>query len=98
MSSPVSVRKAAKVFSAFSATIVIFGITLPQRPRKDEGFHAGHRTSLLLSSRHPLEGAASDEDGIELGEDGAKLDIWIHDDPVRLTFGTGDIAVQTRRP
>src|SRR5436190_12527921 len=51
-------------------------VVLPQRPRKDKRLHAGQ--GALPRARHALEGPASDEDRVELFEQGAEVDVGIH--------------------
>ena len=41
-----------------------------------------------------FERLAAHHEGIELGEEGGEIEIGIHDNPVRLTVGPGDIAIQ----
>ena len=68
---------------------------LPQRPRKDKRLHAGQ--GALPRARHALEGPASDEDRVELFEQGAEVDVGIHDDPVGFALRPRDVPVQTGR-
>jgi hypothetical protein len=70
-------------------------IALRHRLGNDEGSHARH--SDLAGACHRLERPSSEENGVELLEERAEVDIRIRDDPIRFAIRSCDVPVQTRR-
>src|SRR5438876_199972 len=70
-------------------------VLLPQRPRENEGLHAGRLAPTCPG--HRLERPASHKEGVELLEHRAEVYLRVNDNPVSLALRTGDVPVQTNR-
>src|SRR4051812_42174315 len=63
--------------------------------RNDDRLHAGHGSSTCRC--HRLEGAASNEDRVELTEEAGEINIRVHHNPVGLAFRPCDVTIQAHR-
>ncbi len=83
-----------RFFRSFGDNSHVWMVALPERSRKDQRFHSGHRgTPLLL--HHALERSASHKGRVELIEQRTKVDVGIHYDPVEFTVWACDVPIQT---
>lgn len=70
-------------------------VPLLQRPREDVGLHSRHRAAARLL--RGLERLAPHQHRVEPREHRSEVDVRIHDDPVVLAVGSGDVAVDAHR-
>jgi len=75
----------------FSYNRQLLEVLLPQSSRNNETLHARH-CPVCTTCR--FKRPAANQHGIELAEDLLEVDLRIHDDPIGLTFRSGDVAVQ----
>jgi hypothetical protein len=70
-------------------------ILSPQRPRKNNRFHAGHRDTS--SRHHAFKCPTPNQDGVELAEYRSEIEIPVYRYPIGFAVWSRNITVQAHR-